>query len=77
VSLESELFLRDGAVYRISHIALYSLKLNMKSECSDGTVYIITLEINQIKLCVIHRYDCSTGGILCCILFNFMILYCS
>jgi hypothetical protein len=75
--LVNELFLAAGALYFISHIALYFLKLNLKSDCSDGTVHIITLEISQTKLCVMHRCDCSSDGILCYILFNFMILYCS
>jgi hypothetical protein len=76
MSLVNELFLTTGVLYCISHIAMYYLKLNLKSDCSDGTVYIITLEISQTNLCVIHRCDCSSDGILCCILFHFMILHC-
>jgi hypothetical protein len=75
--LVNELFFRTGALCCTSHIALYFLELNLKSDCSDGTVCIVTLEVIQTKLCVVRRRDCSGEGILCCILFSFMVLYCS
>lgn len=77
MSLVNELFLTTVALYCMSHIALYFLKLNLKSDCSVGSVCVITLEISQTKLCALHRCDCSSDGILCCILFAFMILHCS
>jgi hypothetical protein len=71
MSLVNELFITIGALCCMSYIAQYFLKLNMKSDCSNGNVYILTLEISQTRLYAIQRCSCSSDGILRCVSVQF------